>query len=144
MTFVDPAIGRSVPSCSSDERTARLPGARGAQHGAERQELPFGMAVEASALCEMEEALRVRFTFRQQQKSHDCAPAPPRPAVFPAVNVFFVSPSRQFGSVVHWARAVKSNGLTDNGYEMCDVPDSFGALAIPPRFSSPVCLRGRS
>lgn len=30
---------------------------------AERQEVPFGMAVEASALCEMEEALRVRYKF---------------------------------------------------------------------------------
>lgn len=44
----------------SDEKTMRLQGARNAQHGAERHELPFGMAVEASALCEMEEALRVQ------------------------------------------------------------------------------------
>eukprot|EP00752_Nemacystus_decipiens_P011208 g9960.t1 len=62
LTFVDPAIGRPVPSCnvpsSSDGTRTRLPGVRGAQHHAERQELPFGMAVEASALCEMEEALR--------------------------------------------------------------------------------------
>lgn len=98
MTFVDPAIGRSMPSCSvpgsSDERTTRQPGARGSQHGAERQELPFGMAVEASALCEMEEDLRVRFTYQQQYvpRSHMlvCAPARPRPVDIPvpAVVVF--------------------------------------------------------
>ena len=60
-------------ACSSDERATRLSGARGEQHGAERQGVPFGMAVEASSLCEMEEALRVRFTF-SSGRSHMVVP----------------------------------------------------------------------
>lgn len=65
VTFVDPAIRRSMPSRptagSSVNRTRRLPGGGDAHDDAERQELPFRMAVEVSALCEMEEALRVSF-----------------------------------------------------------------------------------
>lgn len=52
---MDPAIGRPAPTRLFSAKRAR--GADGA-HGAEQQ-LPFRMAVEASALCEMEEALRV-------------------------------------------------------------------------------------
>jgi len=46
VTFVDPKIGQSMASRNQRDK--------------ERQELPFRMAVETSALCEMEEALRVR------------------------------------------------------------------------------------
>ncbi|CAM9202113.1 unnamed protein product [Ectocarpus sp. 13 AM-2016] len=49
VTFVDPAIGRSAPLSR---------GAGGAQRDAARQEVAFRTTVEASALCEMEEALR--------------------------------------------------------------------------------------
>ncbi|CAM9606204.1 unnamed protein product [Ectocarpus sp. 4 AP-2014] len=49
VTFVDPAIGRSAPLS---------PGAGGAQRDAARQEVAFRTMVEASALCEMEGALR--------------------------------------------------------------------------------------
>ncbi|CAM9880264.1 unnamed protein product, partial [Ectocarpus fasciculatus] len=48
VTFVDPAIGRSAP----------LSPAGGAQRDTARQEVAFRTAVEASALCEMEEAFR--------------------------------------------------------------------------------------
>lgn len=85
-----------MPSCnvatSSDDRTTRLPGARGEQHGAESQEVPFGIAVEASALCEMEEALRVRIAFQRQSTSHACAPVRPKPSVFPSVSFVSHSP----------------------------------------------------
>lgn len=55
VTFVDPAIGRAAPTRSLFGESAR--GEDGTS-GAEQQ-LPFRTAVEASALCEMEEALRV-------------------------------------------------------------------------------------
>ena len=55
VTFVDPAIGRSAPTCPMTAERVRGPDEA---HGAE-QHLPFCTAVEAGALCEMEEALRV-------------------------------------------------------------------------------------
>ncbi|CAN0173785.1 unnamed protein product, partial [Hapterophycus canaliculatus] len=61
VTFVDPAIGTPPPSgpFASSPRASRLSGRSGGQCGSsERQELPFRMAVEASGLCEMEQALR--------------------------------------------------------------------------------------
>ncbi|CAM9280650.1 unnamed protein product [Scytosiphon promiscuus] len=63
VTFVDPLIGMSStlrPAASgSATRTSLSSGRVDAQRGThQRQELPFRMAVEASGLCEMEEALQ--------------------------------------------------------------------------------------
>lgn len=56
VTFVDPAIGRAAPS---RPLTASRTQDRDHARGNAEQELPFRMAVEASALCEMEQSLRV-------------------------------------------------------------------------------------
>lgn len=56
VTFVDPAVGQAASS-----RPLPASRAQGRDHarGDAEQELPFRMAVEASALCEMEQSLRV-------------------------------------------------------------------------------------
>lgn len=57
MTFVDPAIGRSAPLDPSGGQ-GQTPG--GVVQGRDiEQQLSFRTAVEASALCEMEQALQV-------------------------------------------------------------------------------------
>lgn len=48
------------------------PGAGGAQRDAARQEVAFRTTVEASALCEMEEALRVSFAFLTIEYQSNC------------------------------------------------------------------------
>lgn len=63
VTFVDTAVCKSVPSrptgASPDNQKRRLTDGGNPLNDAKRQELPFRMAVEVSALCEMKEALQV-------------------------------------------------------------------------------------
>ncbi|CAN0484836.1 unnamed protein product [Ectocarpus sp. 12 AP-2014] len=87
VTFVDPAIGRSAPL---------PPGAGGAQRDAAPQEVAFRTTVEASALCEMEEALR-------------------------ALNVPLVAISCVDGEIPSalacWCRGSRGGGAADNSSE---------------------------
>lgn len=61
LAFVDPAVGRTTASryVSADEHDVKQQGASLVECGQTMAPLPFRMAVESSALCEMEQALRV-------------------------------------------------------------------------------------